>query len=83
MSRPERIKIDPDVQICFNDAEIVTGKMDMKTGGRKNMKGGRRMVYSRIKFQVLPFSYDLEFTERIISEREANGRMLVSGLLCC
>lgn len=34
-------------------------------GGAKNMKGERRMIYNRITFQAVPFSYDLVFEDRI------------------
>ena len=34
-------------------------------GGVKSMKGEKRMIYSKISFEAAPFSYDLEFEDRI------------------
>lgn len=34
-------------------------------GGVRSMKGERRMIYKRIAFKAAPFSYDLEFDDRI------------------
>lgn len=34
-------------------------------GGARNMKGERQMVYKSIIFKADPFSYDLEFDDRI------------------
>ena len=35
------------------------------TGGAGNMRGERQMIYKSIVFQAAPFSYDLEFDDRI------------------
>ena len=34
-------------------------------GGARSMKGGRQMIYKSIIFKADPFSYDLEFDDRI------------------
>ena len=34
-------------------------------GGVRSMKGERQMIYKRIAFKAAPFSYDLEFDDRI------------------
>ena len=34
-------------------------------GGVRNMKGEKQMIYKNIKFKADPFSYDLEFDDRI------------------
>ena len=34
-------------------------------GGVRSMKGEKRMIYSKISFEAAPFSYDLEFEDRI------------------
>ena len=34
-------------------------------GGVRSMKGERQMIYKRITFKAAPFSYDLEFDDRI------------------
>lgn len=34
-------------------------------GGAKSMKGEKQMIYKRITFKADPFSYDLEFEDRI------------------
>ena len=34
-------------------------------GGRKSIKGEKRMVYKNITFRADPFSYDLLFDDRI------------------
>ena len=35
------------------------------TGGARSMKGERQMIYKNITFKADPFSYDLEFDDRI------------------
>ena len=35
------------------------------SGGARNMKGEKRMIYNRITFKADPFSYDLVFEDRI------------------
>lgn len=34
-------------------------------GGVRNMKGEKQMIYKNITFKADPFSYDLEFDDRI------------------
>ena len=34
-------------------------------GGVMNMKGERQMIYKNVRFKADPFSYDLEFDDRI------------------
>ena len=34
-------------------------------GGVRSMKGERQMIYKSITFKAAPFSYDLEFDDRI------------------
>ncbi len=34
-------------------------------GGARSMKGGKQMIYKNITFKAAPFSYDLEFDDRI------------------
>ena len=34
-------------------------------GGVRSMKGEKQMVYKKIRFKADPFSYDLEFDDRI------------------
>ena len=34
-------------------------------GGARSMKGEKQMIYKRITFKADPFSYDLEFNDRI------------------
>ena len=34
-------------------------------GGGMNMKGERQMIYKNVRFKADPFSYDLEFDDRI------------------
>ena len=34
-------------------------------GGARSMKGGQQMIYKSIIFKADPFSYDLEFDDRI------------------
>ena len=34
-------------------------------GGVESMKGEKRMIYSKISFEAAPFSYELEFEDRI------------------
>ena len=35
------------------------------SGGVRSMKGEKHMIYKNIKFKADPFSYDLEFDDRI------------------
>ena len=44
-------------------------------GGVMNMKGERQMIYKNVRFKADPFSYDLEFDDRIIAgaEQESDG----------
>ena len=37
----------------------------MNIGGQGNMRGGIQMIYNTIKFDAAPFSYSLEFADRI------------------
>ena len=34
-------------------------------GGVRNMKGEKQMIYKNVRFKADPFSYDLEFDDRI------------------
>ena len=34
-------------------------------GGVRSMKGEKQMIYKKITFKADPFSYDLEFEDRI------------------
>ena len=34
-------------------------------GGARSMKGEKQMIYKNITFKAYPFSYDLEFNDRI------------------
>lgn len=55
----------------------------MSIGGQKNMRGGILMIYSTIKFQVDPFSYCLEFIDRITLVRgdSATGKTYLYQML--
>lgn len=55
----------------------------MSIGGRKNMRGGIRMIYDIIKFEVDPFSYFLEFADRITLVRgdSATGKTYLYQML--
>ena len=35
-------------------------------GGVRSMKGEKQMIYKNITFKADPFSYDLEFDDRIL-----------------
>lgn len=65
MSRPTLFDIPDDVQIRFNDSDIVTGGEVIMPGGVRSMKGEKQMIYKNITFKADPFSYDLEFDDRI------------------
>lgn len=65
MSRPTLFDIPDDVQIRFNDSDIVTGGEDIMPGGARSMKGEKQMIYKNITFKADPFSYNLEFDDRI------------------
>ena len=65
MSRPTLFDIPDDAEIRFNNSDIVIGEGDTMPGGVRSMKGERRMIYKRIAFKAAPFSYDLEFDDRI------------------
>ena len=55
----------------------------MSIGGQKNMRGGIRMIYDIIKFEVDPFSYFLEFADRITLVRgdSATGKTYLYQML--
>ncbi len=55
----------------------------MSNGGRTNMKGEIKMIYDKIIFQANPFSYLLEFTNRITLVRgdSATGKTYLYQML--
>ena len=55
----------------------------MKSGGQRSMNGGIRMIYDTIKFEAHPFSYFLEFTDRITLVRgdSATGKTYLYRML--
>lgn len=55
----------------------------MKFGGLQNMKGGLNMIYSIIEFQAVPFSYQLQFKDRITLVRgnSATGKTYLYQML--
>lgn len=57
--------------------------MDMKTGGHRNMKEEKKMIYSNITFEMKPFRYDLKFSTRITLVRgdSATGKTYLYQLL--
>ena len=61
MSRPTLFDIPDNAKIRFNNSDIVTGG----PGGVRSMKGEKQMIYKNITFKADPFSYDLEFEDRI------------------
>ena len=65
MSRPTLFDIPDDAEIRFNNSDIVPAGEAIMPGGVRSMKGERRMIYKRIAFKAAPFSYDLEFDDRI------------------
>ena len=52
-------------------------------GGVRSMKGERQMVYKSITFQADPFSYNLEFDDRItlVGGDSGTGKTFLYGLL--
>lgn len=57
--------------------------MDMKSGGRRNMKEEKKMIYSEIAFEMKPFRYHLEFSSRITLVRgdSATGKTYLYQML--
>ena len=55
----------------------------MSIGGQKNMRGGIRMIYDIIKFEADPFSYFLDFYDRITLVRgdSATGKTYLYQML--
>lgn len=55
----------------------------MNNGGVKNMKGEQRMIYKNIEFLAAPFSYKLEFDDRITLVRgdSATGKTYLYQML--
>lgn len=55
----------------------------MSTGGAKSMKGEKRMIYQIIEFNAAPFSYRLEFENRITLVRgdSATGKTYLYQML--
>ncbi|MFQ7630290.1 MAG: hypothetical protein ACLRL7_14355 [Blautia wexlerae] len=65
MSRPTLFDIPDNAKIRFNNSDIVTGGEAIMPGGVRSMKGEKQMIYKNITFKADPFSYDLEFEDRI------------------
>lgn len=65
MSRPTLAEIPDDVEIRFNDKDIVTGNSGYNAWWSKELKGEKQMIYKNITFKADPFSYDLMFDDRI------------------
>ena len=55
----------------------------MNIGGQGNMRGGIQMIYNTIKFDAAPFSYSLEFADRITLVRgdSATGKTYLYQML--
>lgn len=55
----------------------------MNNGGRKNMKGEQKMIYKTIDFNAQPFTYHLEFEDRITLVRgdSATGKTYLYQML--
>lgn len=55
----------------------------MKSGGRRNMKEEKKMIYSEIAFEMKPFRYHLEFSARITLVRgdSATGKTYLYQML--
>ena len=51
------------IQISLQAAKV------LNSGGLMNIHGGIPMIYNAISFQAAPFSYTLEFFDRITLER--------------
>ena len=53
------------------------------SGGVRSMKGEKHMIYENIKFKADPFSYDLEFDDRItlIGGDSATGKTVLYEIL--
>ena len=65
MSRPTLFDIPNDVQIRFNDSDIVTGGRGYNAWWGKEYERREEMIYKNITFKADPFSYNLEFDDRI------------------
>ena len=52
-------------------------------GGVRSMKGEKQMIYKNIKFKADPFSYDLEFDDRItlVGGDSATGKTVLYEIL--
>lgn len=55
----------------------------MNIGGQGNTRGGIQMIYNTIKFDAAPFSYSLEFADRITLVRgdSATGKTYLYQML--
>ena len=53
------------------------------SGGVRSMKGEKHMIYKNIKFKADPFSYDLEFDDRItlVGGDSATGKTVLYEIL--
>ena len=65
MSRPTLFDIPDNAKIRFNNSDIVTGGRGYNAWWSRSMKGEKQMIYKNITFKADPFSYDLEFEDRI------------------
>lgn len=45
----------------------------MRSGGVRNMKEGKRMIYDKISFKAMPFQYELSFDDRVTLVRGNSG----------
>lgn len=45
----------------------------MRSGGVRNMKEGKRMIYDEISFKAMPFQYELSFDDRVTLVRGNSG----------
>lgn len=52
-------------------------------GGARSMKGEKQMIYKSITFKADPFSYDLEFDDRItlVGGDSGTGKTVLYGIL--
>ena len=63
--KTDTFDIPDNAKIRFNNSDIVIGGRGYNAWWSKDMKGEKQMIYKNITFKADPFSYDLEFEDRI------------------